>query len=132
MLDAWLDRLFDEGDETMIELFSHIVENNNHWINCAAADVEVATLGPSNNSQNAEVVNDLRSALREQLHTCLFMLDLIEAGHTQNSNHEQRNFELMERLHTLSHHLQFHLEALDNRTLLSEIQNNGRHSFRSS
>jgi hypothetical protein len=118
-LDAWFDKALDDGFEecdqwNTLDVIQHIVTSNDHLLDVLTDGYEYAfsEFDHSNRSEAQKSFDEMRLALREQLFQCLCLLDELE--HNGSDEDETKEMNAYDKLSSLTNHLHYHLERLEN------------------
>lgn len=119
-LDAWFDKLLDDGfdpeqETDAMEVVEHILSSNDNILNVLPEQYDNALkqLQRSFQPTSQRSLDELRFALRDQLYQALCLVDsLDDISDLERLDHDKQ-MDLHDKLFSIAQHLRYHIELLE-------------------
>ncbi|HEY0656053.1 MAG TPA: DinB family protein [Chryseosolibacter sp.] len=120
-LDAWFDKLMDDGFDpdqeiNTLEVVEHILSSNYNVLNVLPMECDNALELLERDFQaisQPRTMDELRFALRDQLYQSLCLIDSLDDSVARDPFSHDKQMDLRDKLFAIAQHLRYHLEELE-------------------
>jgi hypothetical protein len=118
-LDAWFDKLLDDGldplhETAALEVVEHILSSNYNLLNVLPNQYKTLELLQSNSHPTSQrSLAELRFVLRDQLFQSLCLIDLLDESIAEGRSDHDKQMDLHDKLFAIAQHLRYHLEVME-------------------